>query len=120
VNPGTKLLFPPTAGRFVNKISQNAVNKNPGGEVKAISTCAYFYFVLKHPGTMKNPHHAVLDVIENRLELSNHKVSVPKTKLSAGSVAGKYPVLLDDGRTVVYITDQSREREIRLRYAMKR
>ena len=70
---------------------------------------------------MKNIRHiATNDVLGNRLELSNHKVAIPVSKLSSGSVTEKYPVLLDDGRTVVYITDRSREREIRLRYGLKK
>jgi hypothetical protein len=56
------------------------------------------------------------DTLDNRMEMSNHQQSVPRSKLSTGSVADKFPVLLDDGRTVVYIKDKSREREIRLRY----
>jgi len=60
-----------------------------------------------------------IDAVDNRMEISNHKVTVPKSKLISGSVADKYPVLLDDGRTVVYIADKSREREIRLRYALR-
>ena len=70
---------------------------------------------------MKNIRHiATNDVLGNRLELSNHKVAIPVSKLLSGSVTEKYPVLLDDGRTVVYITDRSREREIRLRYGLKK
>lgn len=60
------------------------------------------------------------DVIDTRLEMSNHPVKVPKSKLSAGSLTGKFPVILDDGKTVIYIEDKSREREIRLRYASGR
>jgi Tol biopolymer transport system component len=60
------------------------------------------------------------DLLDNRMEVSNHKVSVPRSKLSAGSVVNKHPVVLDDGRTIVFISDKSREREIRLRYALKK
>jgi hypothetical protein len=60
------------------------------------------------------------DAMDNRLEMSNHKVAVPKSKLSSGSLTDKYPVVLDDGRTIVYIRDKSREREIRLRYALRK
>ncbi len=68
---------------------------------------------------MKNVRHITQnDAVDNRLEISNHRVTIPKSKLSAGSVAEKYPILLDDGRTVVYIADKSREREIRLRYGL--
>jgi hypothetical protein len=69
---------------------------------------------------MKNGQHVpVIDAIENRRDVSNHKVPVPVSKLASGSVVNKYPIILDDGRTVVYIADKSREREIRLRYALK-
>jgi hypothetical protein len=54
------------------------------------------------------------------MKVSNHKVAVPKSKLLFGSVVDKYPVVLDDGRTIIFIRDKSREREIRLRYALKK
>jgi hypothetical protein len=70
---------------------------------------------------MKNIRHITKgDAVDNRMELSNHQIKVPKSKLSSGSVADKFPVLLIDGRTVVYISDKSREREIRLRYALRK
>jgi len=69
---------------------------------------------------MKNGQHiSISDAIDNRASLSNHKVKVSKSKLLSGSVAEKYPVILDDGKTVVYISDKSREREIRLKYALR-
>jgi len=70
---------------------------------------------------MKNIRHITKgDAVNNRMEISNHQVKVPKSKLSSGSVVDKFPILLDDGRTVVYISDKSREREIRLRYALRK
>ena len=70
---------------------------------------------------MKNIRHITSnDSVDNRLEMSYHKAVVPIAKLSLGSVAEKYPVLLDDGRTAVYIADKSREREVRLRYALRK
>ncbi|MEI6901089.1 MAG: hypothetical protein WCL00_14530 [Bacteroidota bacterium] len=60
------------------------------------------------------------DAVDNRLEISNHRMMVPKSKLLSGSVSEKYPVLLDDGKTVVYISDKSRENEIKLRYASRK
>jgi len=70
---------------------------------------------------MKNIRHSKkVDAIDNRMELSNnHKDSFPKSKLSSGSVANKFPVLLDDGRTIVSISDKSHEREI-IWYALKK
>jgi len=66
---------------------------------------------------MKNAQHIHSnDTFDNRLSISNHKLRVPKPKLSTGSLTGKYPVVLDDGRTIIYITDKSKESEIRLRY----
>ena len=60
------------------------------------------------------------DAVDNRLEISNHRMMVPKSKLLSGSVSEKYPVLLDDGKTVVYISDKSRESEIKLRYSFRK
>ncbi len=61
------------------------------------------------------------DAVDNRMELSNHRRdTIPKAKLSSGSVVNKFPVLLDDGRTIVFISDKSQEREVRLRYALRR
>jgi len=31
-----------------------------------------------------------------------------------------YPVVLDDGRTIIYTSDKSKEGEIRSRYAMRK
>jgi hypothetical protein len=70
---------------------------------------------------MKNSQHILAnDAIDNRLNISNHQARVPKPKLSTGSVIDKYPVVLDDGRTIIYITDKSRESEIRSRYALRK
>jgi hypothetical protein len=60
------------------------------------------------------------DAVDNRLEISNQKARIPASKLSSGSVAEKHPVLLDDGKTIVYIADRSKEREVKLRYAMRK
>jgi hypothetical protein len=70
---------------------------------------------------MKNVRHISSgDAVDNRMAMANHRDVVPKSKLSSGSVADKYPVLMDDGRTVVFISDKSKEREVRLRYALRR
>jgi len=70
---------------------------------------------------MKHSRHITQnDVVDNRLEMTNHQVKVPTSKLLSGSLTDKYPVMLDDGRTIVYISDKSREREIRLRYGLRK
>jgi len=69
---------------------------------------------------MKTIQHNTNDAIDNRLSLSNHKIKVPKTKVSTGSLTGKYPVVLDDGRTIIFISDKSKESETRSRYALRK
>jgi len=59
------------------------------------------------------------DFIDNRLEMSNHQLMVPKSKLSSGSVADKYPVTFDDGKTIILISDKSKEPETRQRYELR-
>ena len=70
---------------------------------------------------MKNsPHITANDAFDNKMSISNRQARVPKPTLSTGSVTDKYAVVLDDGRTVIYINDKSREGEIRLRYAPRK
>jgi hypothetical protein len=71
---------------------------------------------------MKNVRHFKGgDSVDSRMAVTtHHRDSVPASKLSSGSVANKFPVLLDDGRTIVFISDKSREREIKLRYALRK
>jgi len=59
------------------------------------------------------------DIFDNRLSVSNHARRVPKNKTYTGSLTGKYPIILDDGRSIIYITDKSKEEEIRAKYALK-
>ena len=61
---------------------------------------------------MKNIRHRLKgDTKDNRLEISDHQNNVPKSKLLTGSVVEKFPVLLDYGKTIVFIADKSRERD---------
>jgi len=55
-------------------------------------------------------------------ETTEHKTRVTKpiAKLLTGSTSDKYPVILDGGRTIIYISDKSREAEIRERYELRR
>ena len=64
--------------------------------------------------TMKN------DTLENRLNLARLKAKIPDEKLLMGSLKGKYPVLLKDGKTVIYISDLSKAEEIKERYELQR
>jgi len=65
-------------------------------------------------------HHSTNEIHDNRLSVSNHLRRVPKQKTATGSLLGKYPIILDDGRTVIYVSDKSREDEIRSKYALKK
>jgi hypothetical protein len=56
------------------------------------------------------------DAMDIWIEMSNQQIAVPASKLSAGSLADKYPVVLDGGRTTIYISDKRKESETRKRY----
>ena len=60
------------------------------------------------------------DKMDNRLSLALHRSKIPDDKLLMGSLKGKYPVVLDDGRTTVYILDASKADETRLKYKLLR
>ena len=60
------------------------------------------------------------DTLENRLNLARIRAKIPDEKLLMGSLKGKYPVVLNDGKTVIYISDKSKEDEIKLRYELQR
>ncbi|MEI6683502.1 MAG: hypothetical protein WCO44_12775 [Bacteroidota bacterium] len=59
------------------------------------------------------------DSMDNRMRISNHRIMVPHTKLLSGSVEGKFPVTLDDGKTIIFISDKSQETETRRRYELR-
>jgi hypothetical protein len=54
------------------------------------------------------------------LNISNHQKRIPKPKLASGSTKGMYPVILDGGRTIIYVTDKNKENEIRSKYALRK
>jgi hypothetical protein len=60
------------------------------------------------------------DKLDNRNSLALHRSKIPDDKLLVGSTKGKYPVVMDDGRTVVYISDESKAEETRLKYKLLR
>lgn len=60
------------------------------------------------------------DAIDNRMDISNHQVKVPKLKLSSGSLIGLYPIILDGGRTIIFISDKSKESETRKNYELRK
>jgi hypothetical protein len=60
------------------------------------------------------------DTLENRMNLSNHRFSVPQSKLLTGSVVNKFPVVLDGGKTIIFIADKTKEAETRYKYELRR
>ena len=60
------------------------------------------------------------DTMENRLGLALNRYKIPDEKLLMGSTSDKYPVVLNDGRTIVFISDKSKEAEIRQKYELLR
>jgi hypothetical protein len=60
------------------------------------------------------------DSLESRLNLERIKSKIPDEKLLMGSLKGKYPVILDDGKTIVYISDISKAEETKLKYKLQR
>jgi hypothetical protein len=68
----------------------------------------------------KIQHITTNDAFDNRMSISNRQFRVPKPKLSSGSITGMYPVILDDGRTIIYISDKNKESEIRSKYALRK
>ncbi len=60
------------------------------------------------------------DLLENRMSLTNHQVKVPHAKLLTGSIQNKYPVILDGGKTILFISDKSKEAETIKRYELRR
>ncbi|MEI6886259.1 MAG: hypothetical protein WCO02_17345 [Bacteroidota bacterium] len=60
------------------------------------------------------------DIFDNHFELSNHPRRVPKHRNATGSLTGKYPIILDDGRTIIYVSDKNKENEVRSKYSLKK
>jgi len=58
--------------------------------------------------------------MDNRNSLALNRSKIPDDKLLMGSTKGKYPVVLDDGKTIVYISDESKADETRLKYKLLR
>jgi hypothetical protein len=54
------------------------------------------------------------------MSLANNRFKIPDSKLLTGSLAGKYPVVLDGGRTIIFISDKSKESETREKYEARK
>ena len=56
------------------------------------------------------------DKFDNRRGIANSQGDIPLAKQQSGSIKGKYPVYLDGGKTVIFISDKSKEKETIERY----
>ncbi len=58
------------------------------------------------------------DLLQKRPILAHHRYRIPESKRSMGSIQGKYPVIFNDGKTIIYISDKDKEAETRLKYEL--
>ena len=58
--------------------------------------------------------------LEYRMMLENNRRKIPDSKLLTGSLIGKYPIILDGGRTIIFISDKSKESETRRKYELRK
>ena len=58
--------------------------------------------------------------LEYRMMTEHNRLKIPDARLLMGSLIGKYPIILDGGRTTIFISDLSRESETRERYQLRR
>jgi hypothetical protein len=56
-----------------------------------------------------------------KTEIAPQKAPVAKHnhRVLTGSTTDKHPIVLDGGKTIIYISDKRRENEVRLKYAMR-
>jgi hypothetical protein len=60
------------------------------------------------------------DTLEYRMMQERQRSKISDLKLLSGSTKDKYPVILDDGRTTIFISDKSKEAEARQKYDLRR
>lgn len=58
--------------------------------------------------------------LEFRMIQENNRHKIPDSKLLTGSTSGKYPIVLDGGRTTIFISDKTKEAETRQKYEVRK
>jgi hypothetical protein len=67
---------------------------------------------------MKNTHnYTIAGHSRSHTYMTSSRKKDHKPKQTPGSLKGRYPIVLNDGRTIIYISDPSKEQEVRDRYA---
>jgi hypothetical protein len=59
------------------------------------------------------------DTPEYKMIMERQRLKISDAKLFMGSTTDKYPVVLDGGKTTIFISDESKEAETRIRYASR-
>lgn len=57
-----------------------------------------------------------MSIMKNEVETKKPHATKQSHKPLTGATSDKYAILLDDGKTVVFISDKSKEAETRLKY----
>jgi len=63
--------------------------------------------------------HIKKDTPEYKMMMEHNRKKNPDSNLLTGSTMGKYPIILDGGKTTIFISDESQETETRKRYASR-
>jgi hypothetical protein len=58
--------------------------------------------------------------LEYRMMQEHNRNKIPDSKLLTGSLIGKFPIVLDGGRTTIFISDLSKEAETREKYQIRK
>jgi len=58
--------------------------------------------------------------LQFRMIQENNRHKIPDSKLLTGSTSGKYPIVLDGGRTTIFISDKTKEAETRQKYEVRK
>ena len=58
------------------------------------------------------------DTLEYRMMLERQQLKIRNSKLLMGSTKDKYPVILDDGKTIIFISDKNKEAETKEKYKL--
>ena len=59
------------------------------------------------------------DTLEYRMMQENNRHKISNARLLTGSTTDKYPVILDGGKTIIFISDKSKEAETRKKYELR-
>ena len=58
--------------------------------------------------------------LEYRMMMEKNRFKPSASKLLTGSLVGKYPIILDGGKTTIFISDKSKEAETRAKYQLRK